>query len=514
MGGSTALNGPDFAAGADVRDVPVDGSLLGHAHGEAVMVTRRGDELLAIGATCTHYGGPLAEGLIVGDTVRCPWHHACFDLRTGEARGAPALEAVACWKVERDGERFVVREKLVRERAKRDRSKHPANVVIVGGGAAGEAAAEMLRREGFEGGITMISADTSLPVDRPNLSKDYLAGNAPEEWIPLRSDSFFAEKFIDVRLATRVTSIDTAARTITSSDGSTVSYGALLLATGADPFVLPITGSDRPEVHLLRTLAQSRAIIDAAAKAKRAVIIGSSFIGLEVAASLRARGLEVDVVGRETRPLERVLGPALGDMIRALHESKGVRFHLDDSPVSIGDAGVQLASSGTLPADLIVMGVGVRPNVQLAQSAGLKVDNGVVVDKTFATSAPGVWAVGDIARYPDQRSGAAIRVEHWVAAQRQGQCAARNILGANEAFRDVPFFWSAHYDVTISYVGHAEGWDRIDVNGSVDQRDAALAYRKDGKTLAVVTLGRDQVALEAERAMEIDDEAALQRLVP
>jgi NADPH-dependent 2,4-dienoyl-CoA reductase/sulfur reductase-like enzyme/nitrite reductase/ring-hydroxylating ferredoxin subunit len=514
MGGNVSLSGPDFEQGIATSDVPDGGMLLGHAGGEAVLLTRRGNDVSAIGATCTHYSGPLGEGLLVGDTVRCPWHHACFDVRTGEALGAPALNPVPCWKVERTGDRLVVREKLVRERVKQPSTKHPASVVIVGGGAAGEAAAEMLRRHGYAGEITMLSADDASPVDRPNLSKDYLAGNAPEEWIPLRPQEFFEEQRISLRLGTRVTAIDAKSRRVTLSDGSSVAYGALLLATGAEPFVLPIPGADRANVFVLRTLAQSRAIIAAANKAKRAVVIGSSFIGLEVAASLRARGIEVDVVGKETRPLERVLGPAMGDMVRALHESKGVRFHLGDSPVRIGDDGVQLERGGVLPADLVVMGVGVRPNLQLAEAAGLRVDRGVMVDATLATSAPGVWAAGDIARYLDRRSGDAIRVEHWVVAQRQGQCAARNMLGAKETYHDVPFFWSQHYDVAISYVGHAESWDRIDVDGDIAAKDAAVAYRRSGKTLAVATIGRDHVALEAEAAMERDDEAALQKLIP
>ncbi|HVV83916.1 MAG TPA: FAD-dependent oxidoreductase, partial [Kofleriaceae bacterium] len=471
MGEAAPLTGPDLANGVALADLPAGGSLLGHAGGEAVLMVRPagGDEVFAIGATCTHYGGPLAEGCVVGREVRCPWHHARFDVTSGDAVGAPALSPVACWRVTRDGDRVVVADKLVRgPRPAPPRS--PERIVIVGAGAAGNAAAERLRDLGYRGPLTMIGADPAGPVDRPNLSKDYLAGNAPEEWIPLRDAAFYAERDLEVVAGVRVEAIDPAEKTVALSDGTRRGYDALLLATGAEPVRLAGLGDG---VHYLRTLADSRAILAAADGAKRAVVIGASFIGLEVAASLRARGVEVDVVAPEAQPLVRVLGPELGAFLRELHESHGVAFHLGRTVAKVDGGHAVLDDGARLTADLVVVGVGVRPATALAEQAGLAVDRGVVVDEYLATSAPGIWAAGDIARWPDPHGGS-IRVEHWVVAERQGQAAARNILGFAEPFREAPFFWSAHYDVTISYVGHAERLDRIELRGDLAARDALV----------------------------------------
>jgi len=507
------LTGPDLAAGVDVGDV-TDGALLaGHAHGMRVLLARRGTDVFAIGATCTLFGGPLAEGLLVDDTVRCPWHHACFSLRTGEALHAPALNPVPCFAVEqRDGKLFVAGERPASRPAAPDSA--PDSVVIVGAGAAGNVAAETLRREGYAGRVTLVGAEESVPYDRPNLSKDYLAGSAPEAWIPLRSPEYYAEKGIELLLGVAVDRVDPAARQVTLANGTTLGYGALLLATGADPVRLTMRGSDLPHVHYLRTLADSRAVIAKCAQAKRAVVVGASFIGLEVAGSLRARGIEVTVVAPETVPLGRVLGDAIGGAIRKLHEEHGVVFRLGTKLVGIDAAEVTLADGEKLAADLVVLGIGVRPVTALAAASGLAIDRGVVVDEYLRTSAVHVFAAGDIARWPYARTGERIRVEHWVVAERQGHVAALNILGRRKAFDAVPFFWSVHYDVTISYVGHADQWDRIDVSGDVSARDCAVAFRRGEATLAIATIGRDRASLEAETAMERGDEAALREIVP
>jgi NADPH-dependent 2,4-dienoyl-CoA reductase/sulfur reductase-like enzyme/nitrite reductase/ring-hydroxylating ferredoxin subunit len=512
MSGETQPTGPDLALGIDLSDIPDSGMLVGHVGEEGVLVVRRGEEVFAIGSSCTHYGGPLAEGLVVGDTVRCPWHHACFGLRNGKPQRPPALAPVASWRVEREGGRVVVREQN-EQKAPAETGGGPASVVIVGGGAAGNMAAETLRREGYGGPITMISADPSVPYDRPNLSKDYLAGNAPEEWIPLHPHEFYEQHKIDLKLGTRVTAIDTAAKRLTLDGGETLAYDALLLATGADPIRLPIAGAELPHVHYLRSLGDSRALIERAKGAKRAVVMGASFIGLEVAASLRARGLPVDVVGPEEIPLARIMGDELGLSIRAFHEEHGVVFHLQQTAETIDADGVTLKDGTRLEADLVVIGAGVRPSVALAQSAGLTVDRGVLVDEYLATSAPGIWAAGDIASWPDPHSGQRMRVEHWVVAERQGQTAARNILGRGERFDAVPFFWSAHYDVTIAYVGHATRWDRIELQGSFADRNVVAAFHDGDRVAAVATIFRDDVSLGVEAAMERDDQAAIRSLV-
>jgi NADPH-dependent 2,4-dienoyl-CoA reductase/sulfur reductase-like enzyme/nitrite reductase/ring-hydroxylating ferredoxin subunit len=496
--------GPDLALGVAIDTLAEGKPLAGHVGDDTVLLVRRGNDFFAIGATCSHYGGPLAEGLVVDDTVRCPWHHACFSLRTGEALHAPALSPVACWSTRvRDGKVFV-REKieLAPKRRTPANSERPGKVVIVGGGAAGFAAAEMLRRQSFDGDIELLSDDAAAPVDRPNLSKDYLAGNAPEDWIPLRGSEFYAEQDIDLRLQTKVRSIDVAGRGVLLQDGSRLSYDRLLLATGAEPLRLSLPGIDLPHVHTLRTLGDCRAIIAGASTAKRAVVMGASFIGLEVAASLRARGLEVHVVAPEHRPMERVLGPEMGDFVRRLHEEHGVVFHLGDTATVIDARRVTLKSGGAIDAELVVAGVGVRPRLALAEQAGIAVDRGVTVDAFLETGRPGIYAAGDIARWPDPHSGAPIRVEHWVVAQRQGQTAALNMLGARQAFDAVPFFWSQHYDVPINYVGHAESWDEIVVDGDIAGRDCVLRYKRKGKVLAVASIYRDGDSLAAEAAIE------------
>jgi NADPH-dependent 2,4-dienoyl-CoA reductase/sulfur reductase-like enzyme len=348
----------------------------------------------------------------------------------------------------------------------------------------------------------MLSDDAAAPVDRPNLSKDYLAGQAPEEWIPLREAAFYAEHHIDLKLDTCASRLDTAARQVLLADGTALPYDRLLLATGAEPVRLPIPGMELPQVFTLRTLADCRAVIARAGVAKRVVVLGASFIGLEVAASLCIRGLEVHVVAPDPVPMARVLGPELGRFVQRLHEQHGVVFHLGQKPQAIDATHVTLEDGSRLPAELVVVGVGVRPRLQLAEQAGLAIDRGVLVDAFLQTSARGVYAAGDIARWPDPHTGSAIRVEHWVVAQRQGQTAALNMLGHAEKYEAVPFFWSQHYDVPINYVGHAESWDEIEVDGDVDAGDCLLRYRKGGRTLAVASIHRDVENLKAELALE------------
>jgi apoptosis-inducing factor 3 len=501
MAETTAPAPPDLTKGVAAREIPEGGMVLGRVGDDEVVLARSGDRFYAIGAHCTHYHGPLAEGLIVDDTVRCPLHHACFSLRTGEALRAPALDPVTCWRVARESDVVFVREKIEPQRspdAGARTADGPSSAVIVGGGAAGLAAADMLRREGYTGPVTMISADSEAPVDRPNLSKDYLAGEAQEDWIPMWPAETYKERRVDLVLKKRVSSIDPRSRTLLLDDGSRREFGALLIATGADPVHLTVPGADPSQVLYLRSFADSRAIVEKAKAAKRVVVVGASFIGLEVAASLRTRGIAVDVVGPQSVPLERVMGVEVGRFVKALHESHGVVFHLGQTVASVKGRAVTLSGGGTLDADFIVAGVGVRPSIALAEQAGLAMDRGIAVNEYLETSAPGIFAAGDVARWPDPHTGSKIRVEHWVVAERQGQVAARNMLGRRERFDAVPFFWSQHYDVTIKYIGHAERWDSVRIDGSLDARDCSVAYFLAGRKLALVTISRDRESLSVE----------------
>jgi NADPH-dependent 2,4-dienoyl-CoA reductase/sulfur reductase-like enzyme/nitrite reductase/ring-hydroxylating ferredoxin subunit len=495
--------GPDLTLGAPLDQLPDGGTLLGHIGQEQVLLARSGADVFAVGAHCTHYHGPLAEGLVVDGTVRCPWHHACFDLRTGEALRAPAFGPIDSWSTEqRDGKVFVGGKRAPFQRRARATSTDPRRIVIIGGGAAGFAAADMLRRQSYPGEIVMLSEDAAPPVDRPNLSKDYLAGSAPEEWVPLQPESFYADRRIDLRLDVQAVAVEPRAREVVLAGGERIKYDRLLMATGAEPVRPSIKGAGLRDVLVLRTLADSRAIVERAKSARRAVVLGASFIGLEAAASLRAREIEVHVVAPERIPMERILGPDMGAFVRRLHEEHGVVFHLENTAVDWEGGRLRLSGGAVLDADFIVAGLGVRPRIGLAEAAGLKIDRGVAVDAMLETSAPGIFAAGDIARWPDARTGQSIRVEHWVVAERQGQVAALNMLGLRGSFGDAPFFWSQHYDVPISYVGHAETWDQIAVDGDIDSKDCLLRFQLNGRTLAVASIFRDVQSLEAEVGME------------
>lgn len=495
------LKGPDLSQGIDEGELDEGGKLLGHVDGEPVLLARVDGEVFGIGAKCTHYGGPLDKGLIVGHTLRCPWHHACFSLRTGEMIRPPALADLPRFQVERKSGRIRV---LGKEKAKREVKAPiaaPSSVVIVGAGAAGNAAAETLRREGYPGQITLVDPDPGAPYDRPNLSKDYLAGKAPESWIPLHSAAFYEKKKIEF-VREGVVSIDTQARRLALANGSTLPWDALLLTPGAEPRRLDLPTAAGAKVFTLRSLEDSRTIIAAAESAKQAAVIGGGFIGLETAAALRQRGLIVHSVVLEASPLEKVMGPDLAAFIKNVHEEHGVQFHLERFVKRIDEHSIELDDGTKLDADFVVIGIGVSPRVQLAQAAGLALDNGIAVNEYLETSLPGIWAAGDAASWPDPHTGQRIRVEHWVLAERMGQHAARNILGANQPFDAVPFFWSQHYDDVISYVGHGTGWDEAKLDGDPAQRDCAVTFSRGGKQLAVATIFRDLESLKAEVAME------------
>jgi apoptosis-inducing factor 3 len=497
----------NFAVGLPVRDLADGAIAIGQAAGEDVVLVRRGDDFFAVGANCSHYHGELSQGLVVGDTLRCPLHHACFSLRSGEALRAPALDPIPRWHVERIDDRIFVREKLPDLGRKQlcgseECPKPPASVVIIGGGAAGLGAAEMLRREGYDGSLTMISADDWPPYDRPNLSKDFLAGTAPDDWMRLRLPDYYREQELDLLLNARVSALDIPARQVRLESGATYGFEALLIATGAEAVQLQIEGATSSQLHYLRTFADARAIVSRAASARRVAVVRASFIGLELAASLRSLGIAVDVIAPGTQPMERVMGSEVGLIVRELHQAHGVVFHMRETVHKIDGSILTLSAGGTVEADFVVLGVGVRPSLTLAEQAGLTIDRGIVVNEYLETSASGIYAAGDVARWPDPHSGEMIRVEHFVVAEQQGQVAAKNILGRRERFDAVPFFWSQQYDLAINYVGHAEHWDSVEIDGDLHARDCSVSYKRSGKTLAFATISRDLENLKVEAAME------------
>lgn len=518
---SDELTGPDLTQGLEISTIRAGQLIAGHAFGEQVLLVHVEPNWFAVGGKCTHYGAPLDQGVLVSETIRCPWHHGCFNLHNGAAACAPPLNDLATYDV-------AIENDIVRVTGKRDYGQvkgeghrssgsvapervlfedpptfGPESVLIIGGGAAGNACAEMLRREAYRGPITIIEPDADAPYDRPNLSKDYLAGNAPEEWLPLHPREFYDAQHIEFLFGIEATEIDAASKTVRLSDGSTRKYGCLLIATGASPIRLDVPGAER--IAYLRTLADCRAIIAKLGTAKTAVVIGASFIGLEVAASLVTRGLKVSVIGLDALPLQRVLGPELGSLVKKVHEDKGVTFFLGRKATSIDEKSVVLDDGTRFDADLVVAGIGVRPNLKLAESAGLTLDKGLAVNEFLETSAAGIFAAGDVARWPDAYSDQRLRVEHWVVAERQGQVVARNMLGARDRFDDIPFFWSAHYDkLSIQYTGHVEKWDEIRIDGDVMQMDCAVSFMVGGKRRAMATINRDRKNLETEVELETE----------
>ena len=501
MGSLAAASGPDFTRGVSAGDIPVEGTLAGRVGDAPVLLSRLGGDLFAVSGACTHYGAALADGLLENGTVRCPLHHACFDLRTGAALRAPAFAALDRWRVERFGGRVFVRRKLGDEpRAKVDLTSDVRS--IVGAGAAGFACAERLRALGYDGALTLVGADSDPPCDRPNLSKDYLAGTAPDEWIPLRGPDWYRESEIELRFPAEIIAIDREARAAVSRTGETFRFDRLLLAPGAEPVRLAAPGFDRDNVRVLRSLADARALIARLRPGMRVAVLGSSFIGLEAAAALRARGLAVDVISTDALPFGRLFGPEIGAFFRDLHEANGVRFHFGRTAAAFDGGALRLDADGEVATDLVLLGIGVRPRTALATAAGLAVRNGIVVDEFLETPVPRIFAAGDAAAYPDPVSGQPGRVEHWVHAQRMGQAAAANMLGARERFAAVPFFWTEQYRAALRYVGRAERWDEVRIEGSIAERAFVARYYEKGALRASAAIGRDRDCLDDERRLE------------
>lgn len=498
---SNELPGADLRAGVRLEQLEQDRPFAGHDGSEAVVLIRKGDAVFAIGGTCTHYSGPLADGLVTGGCIRCPWHHAQFSISTGEVVGPPALNSLPAWETSiRDGLVYLG-EKRAPAAPARELPRQPDSVVIVGAGAAGMMAAETLRKWDYAGPITMIDPDADAPYDRPNLSKDYLAGNAPDEWMTLRDADFYAGQQIE-RLIAEVVGIRPDEHVVLLGNGTAIPYGALLIATGGIPIRPPIAGVDRSHVHVLRSWRDARALIESLQGSPRVVIAGASFIGMEAAAALRARAIDVTVVAPESVPFARVLGEELGQLLQQRHQEHGVSFRLGHTLAEIRESSVRLDDGSAIDCDVVLLGVGVRPATHVAEAAGLRVDNGVVVNEQLETSARDIYAAGDIARYPDARTGELVRIEHWVHAERQGQAAARNMLGAQQPFTIPPFFWTQQYDVTVSYVGHASKWERVSIDGAPGSADCRIGYIRDGREAAVATINRDMESLRAEVEFE------------
>jgi NADPH-dependent 2,4-dienoyl-CoA reductase/sulfur reductase-like enzyme/nitrite reductase/ring-hydroxylating ferredoxin subunit len=483
--------------------------------GPQVLLTRQQGQVHAFAPNCPHYGAPLEKGKVLDNKIICPWHHACFKVRNGHLCEPPALDDLPTYAVREAHGRILV-QVPASPPASTDKPDTtptaelggtppaPANAtadtrtfVIIGGGAAGEFAAQTLRREGFAGRVVLVSADAHPPYDRTKLSKGYLAGKAKLAALPLREADFYARQRLELRLNTRVTGLNLATQQVQLAGHLPLHYDQLLLAPGGTPNRLPkLPGHHLPGVLPLRTQADAATLLAATSEAKQVVIIGASFIGMEAASSLISEGRAVTVVASEKVPFSRVLGPEIGAMFQQLHEAKGVQFETEaEATALLGDAGrvsgVLLKTGRTLPADAVVLGVGVRPATDfLANAFSLEKDGGLPVD-AYLQAAPNVYAAGDIARFPLAATGQPTRIEHWRLAQQHGAVAARNMLGQQVPYTTAPFFWTQQYGKSLRYAGHATQWNEIIYHGEVAKQDFLAFYVQAGRIIAAAGMGRD-----------------------
>jgi apoptosis-inducing factor 3 len=465
----------------------------------------------ALGAFCTHYNARLETGILSGDTIVCPHHQACFCAKSGDLKEPPALNALPKFEVEVRGDDVVVKlpEKIAKMRipdmVSPDPARDPRTFVILGAGAAGNAAAQSLRQNGFLGKILMISNETDLPYDRPNLDKDYLAGEARDEWMPLRSEKFFQNRGIELMLGKNVTGVNTRSKTIALETGESIAYDRLLLATGSIPRKLNVPGETLANIFTLRSYNDSRALIKACEKATRVVVVGASFIGLESAVSLRKRGLPVTVVAPEAVPFERILGMEIGAALQKAHEENGVAFQLGTAVEKFeGENTVKtvlLKNGIRIDADLVLVGVGVMPHTAYLKDIPREADGSVQTDAYFRV-AEDVYAAGDIARVPDRHTGEYIRIEHWRTAEQQGRDAALNMTGKPTANTNVPFFWTKQANMSIRYAGHTRGWDEIVFDGDVASKSFVAFYIKNNEVQAAAGCKRDKQMAAIMRRMQ------------
>ena len=464
-----------------------------------LLVVRSGGRIFACSSTCSHYGGPLNEGLVVGSQVVCPLHNARFDMASGALTSPPGLKGVAAFEVKTEKGDVYVRERAAAPRGGAKRGEQ--SVLVIGAGAAADMAADTLRAEGFGGPITLVTHEKGNPYDRPTLSKDLIAGEAKPEWLPLRDEAFYKDRAIEILNERSVTAFNPRAKTATLSDGATLRGDRVILATGGVPRRLAVAGSDLPGIYYLRSLEDAQAIIEALGGARTAVVIGSSFIGLEVASGLRARGLAVHIVAPEKHPLVGVFGARIAERIRKLHEENGVQFHLETVPVAFEGARraerVALSNGEKIEADLVVVGIGVLPAVDYLAGSGLLANGAVPVNEHLQTGSPGVYAAGDIAVVPNHYTGERARIEHWVVAQRHGMHIAREILGRSEPYLEPPFFWTMQYKSSFKFVGHAQGRHDMFYRGDPDAGPFAAGYYVKGRLAAVATLQRNRDVLVA-----------------
>lgn len=488
---------------AKVDDLQVGEMKQIKVNNHPILLARLEDnKFYATGANCTHSGAPLAKGVLSGERVVCPWHNACFNITTGDQEQPPGLDALPSFPVYIEGENVIIElpenvpSQRIHQMAKHDPSVDSRVFAIIGTGAAGNMAAETLRREGFEGQIFLITKEEKLPYDRTKLSKKYLQGDASAEDLPQRSCEFYQEYNIELRCGRAVTQVNPNLKTITFEDQSKLSYDKLLVATGGKAVQLDVPGADLDNIYTLHQLNDASQILEEIEQVKNAVVIGSSFIGMEAAASLTKQGIAVTVVSPDSVPFEKILGEKVGKMFQKLHEENGVSFKLGTKITQfdgVGKVKAAITEDGEhISTDLVIVGIGVQPITQFLE--GVKIndkDNSVIVNE-YLQASEDIYAAGDIAQFPDQPTGKMTRIEHWRLAAQHGRIAAQNMLGKQIKFAGIPFFWSGQYDLKLRYAGHAEEWDEVIIDGDLNQQEFIAFYVKENQVLAVAGCGRDR----------------------
>ena len=480
--------------------------------GSQILLSKINGKFYATGAFCTHYGAPLEKGVICNDKIVCPWHNACFNAIAGEQLEPPGLDSLPTFDTRVEDENILVKlpkdipQQRTKEMANYVSQSEELTFVVLGAGAAGMNAVETLRQEGFQGKVVLVSESTKLPYDRTKLSKAYLQGKAQEDSLSLRDCEFYDRHDIELRFGRAVTEVDVQSKSITFEDNSTLSYDSLLLATGGKARKLDVPGADLANIFTIRKPEDVNSILNTVKEAKKAVVVGSSFIGMEAAASLIQQGLEVTVVSPDDVPFKKILGDRLGRMFQKIHEEKGVIFKPGIKATEFtGDSQVEYAvleDGSKIAADLVIIGIGVELNTDYLNNIELnEKDRSVIVNQYLQTEIENIYAAGDLASFPYAPMAEHTRIEHWRLAAQHGRIAATNMLRQSDNGEKtqsatvnniVPFFWSGQYDLKLRYVGHAEKWDEMFLDGNLDSPKFLAFYLLDGKVMAVAGINRDK----------------------
>lgn len=511
---------PHMQKAASLSDLPDDGMKRvevktdadGKSKSTPILLIRQGSTVHAFGADCPHAGAPLEEGALCHGRLVCPWHKATFDIASGSIVEPPALAPLTRYPVRVENGDVLVSLAPAADAAVSSQTADTRTFAIIGAGAAGAAACAALREFGFNGRIALIEHEPKAPYDRTVLSKFVPSGEMKLDDVPpLLPDEFFVEQTIE-RLRGSVRQLDAQQRRIDIDGAPSIHYDAAIVATGGVPRTLTLPGSDQPgvteRIRFLRNLDDARRLVDAAQQGEHAVVIGGSFIGLEIASALRKRKLRVTVVSPDSVPFEKQFGVELGRLFMRLHQENGTAFRMGTQVDSVEPGGTDsplraiLGSGETLPCDFIVIGTGVIPATGFIHGINLNDDKSVDVDASMRVC-DSLYAAGDIARFALQPGGERLRIEHWRVAQQHARIAARAMLGLPVVESLVPFFWTFHFDKTIEYLGHASQWDEVVFTGTPGIYEFIALLCKDGRVAAAVGCSRERQMAQLAEAMRM-----------